>query len=242
MNEFLAGPGYVMDGFRLILRPGVRLYVFVPLLINSLLFAAAIVLGAGVVGDLSSQLSSQWAWAEWVVWLLWPLFIAVVLLVGFFFFSVIANLLGAPFNGFLSEAVERSLTGTAPPGSGLALAAEIAASLRTEAGKFLYFGSRAVPLLLLFVIPFVQVTAPFLWMLFGAWTMALEYLEYPLNNHGRLFPEVRALLRQRRGLALGFGSAVLLLTLIPVLNFIAMPVAVAGATKLCVERLRPVPA
>ena len=82
----------------------------------------------------------------------------------------------------------------------------------------------------------------FLWVLLGAWMMALEYLEYPLNNHGRLFPEVRALLRQRRGLALGFGGAVLLLTLIPVLNFVAMPVAVAGATRLCVERLRPGPA
>jgi CysZ protein len=242
VTEFFAGPGYVMDGFRLILRPGVRLYVFVPLLINALLFAGAIVFGAGAVGDLSSQLSAQWAWAEWVVWLLWPLFIAVVLLVGFFFFSVIANLLGAPFNGFLSEAVERSLTGAAPPGSGLTLPGEIAAALRTEAGKFLYFGSRAVPFLLLFLIPFVQVVAPFLWVLLGAWMMALEYLEYPLNNHGRLFPEVRTLLRQRRGLALGFGGAVLLLTLIPVLNFVAMPVAVAGATKLCVERLRPVPA
>jgi CysZ protein len=232
----------VIDGFRLILRPGVRLYVFVPLLINALLFAGAIVFGAGAVGDLSSQLSSQWAWADWVVWLLWPLFIAVVLLVGFFFFSVIANLLGAPFNGFLSEAVERSLTGTAPPGSGLTLPGEIVEALRTEAGKFLYFGSRAVPLLVLFLIPFVQVVAPFLWVLLGAWMMALEYLEYPLNNHGRLFPEVRALLRQRRGLALGFGAAVLLLTLIPVLNFVAMPVAVAGATRLCVERLRPGPA
>jgi CysZ protein len=93
-----------------------------------------------------------------------------------------------------------------------------------------------------FIIPVVQVAAPFIWVVFGAWMLALEYLEYPMNNHGRLFPEVRQALRQRRGLALGFGAAVLLLTLIPVVNFIAMPVAVAGATKLWVERLRPAPA
>lgn len=242
MSEFLAGPGYVMSGFRLILRPGVRLYAFVPLLINTLLFAGAIVLGAGAIGDLSRQLSAQWAWADWIVWLLWPLFIMVVLLVGFFGFSVLANLVGAPFNGFLAAAVERSLTGSAPPGSGLGLPAEIIAALRTEAGKFLYFALRALPLLLVFIIPVVQVAAPFIWVVFGAWMLALEYLEYPMNNHGRLFPEVRQALRQRRGLALGFGAAVLLLTLIPVVNFIAMPVAVAGATKLWVERLRPAPA
>ena len=239
MSEFLAGPAYVMAGFRLILRPGVRAFVFVPLLINALLFAGAITFGADAVGDLSHRLSSQWAWAEWLTWLLWPLFIIVVLLVGFFFFSVLANLLGAPFNGFLAEAVERSLTGAAPPGSGLALPAEIAASIRTEARKVLYFAWRAVPLLLLFLVPLVQVIAPFLWVGFGAWMMAVEYLEYPMNNHGRLFPEVRATLRERRALALGFGAAVLLLTLIPVVNFIAMPVAVAGGTKLWVERLRP---
>lgn len=243
MSEFLAGPGYALSGFRLILRPGVRLYVCVPLLINALLFAAAIAFGADAVGDLSRSLSAKladsWPWLEWITWLLWPLFIIVVLLVGFFFFSVLANLLGAPFNGFLAEAVERSLTGSAPPGSGLSLPVEIAASIRTEAGKVLYFAWRAVPLLVLFLVPVLQVAAPFLWVIFGAWMMAVEYLEYPMNNHGRLFPEVRAALRQRRSLALGFGAAVLLLTLIPVVNFIAMPVAVAGGTRLWVERLRP---
>jgi len=243
MGEFLAGPAYVVAGFRLILRPGVRAFVLVPLCINALLFAAAIVLGADAVNDLSQWLSAKlaasWSWLEWITWLLWPLFIILVLLVGFFFFSVFANLLGAPFNGFLAEAVERSLTGSAPPGSGLSLPAEIAAALRTEAGKLLYFAWRAVPLLVLFFIPILNVAAPFLWVLFGAWMMAVEYLEYPMNNHGRLFPEVRAALRERRGLALGFGAAVLLLTLIPVVNFIAMPVAVAGGTKLWVERLRP---
>jgi CysZ protein len=99
-----------------------------------------------------------------------------------------------------------------------------------------------VPLLVLFLIPLVQIGAPFLWVAFGAWMMAIEYLEYPMGNHGRTFPEVRSALHAHRGLALGFGAAVLFLTLIPVVNFIAMPVAVAGGTKLWVERLRPGPA
>lgn len=238
MAEFLAGPGYALAGFRIVLRPGVRRYLLLPLLINSLLFAAAISFGAGLVGDLSRELSAQWAWAEWLVWLLWPLFIVVVLLVGFFFFSVLANLLGAPFNGFLAAAVERSLTGRSPPDSGRGLAGEIAAAARSELRKLGYFVLRAVPLLLLFLIPVVQLAAPLVWVVFGAWMLALEYLDYPMGNHGMLFPQIRAELRRRRGLALGFGAAVLLLTLIPVVNFIAMPVAVAGATRLWVERLR----
>ena len=74
-----------------------------------------------------------------------------------------------------------------------------------------------------------------MWLLFSAWMLALEYLDYPLSNHGRLFPHYRGALRQRRWLALGFGGAVLLLTLVPLLNFIVMPAAVAGATALAVK-------
>jgi CysZ protein len=38
--------------------------------------------------------------------------------------------------------------------------------------------------------------------------------------------------------AFGFGGAALVLTLIPVVNFIAVPTAVAGATALWVGELR----
>ena len=38
-------------------------------------------------------------------------------------------------------------------------------------------------------------------------------------------------------LSLGFGGAVMLATLIPLFNFLVMPVAVAGATALRVEQI-----
>jgi len=239
MKDFVSAAACVFGAFPLLLRPGVRRYVLVPLAVNVLLFASAIAWGAATVGDLADRLSARWGWAEWLVWLLWPLFIAVVLLVSFFLFSVIANLLAAPFNGFLAAAVERSLTGRAPEDSGRTLLAELAAGLRAEAIKFRYFLARAIPLLLLFLIPVVHMAAPAVWALFGAWMLALEYLDYPMGNRGLLFPETRAALGRRRGLALGFGAAVLLLTLVPVINFVAMPVAVAAATRLWVEHLGP---
>jgi CysZ protein len=39
--------------------------------------------------------------------------------------------------------------------------------------------------------------------------------------------------------ALGFGATVMVFTTIPVLNLVAMPVAVAGATALYVNELAP---
>jgi CysZ protein len=98
-----------------------------------------------------------------------------------------------------------------------------------------YFLIRAVPLLLLFLIPGVNIFAPVLWMAFSAWMLALEYADYPMGNHGLLFSEQRLKLREKRLTILGFGGAVLLLTLIPAVNFVAVPTAVAGATVMWVE-------
>jgi CysZ protein len=56
-----------------------------------------------------------------------------------------------------------------------------------------YLATRALPLLILSVIPGINVVAPFLWALFRAWGMALEYMAYPLENEGVLFAEQQQL-------------------------------------------------
>ena len=240
MREFLQGMGYILRGVKLLARPGIRLFVLVPLLINTLLFTGVIVYGAELISDMIRHLSQQWSWLDWIGWLLWPLFVIVVLTIVFFCFSIIANLIGAPFNGFLAAAVEARISGTRPAGNeGMSgLLREIIEAVKAEAVKFVYFLIRAIPLLILFLIPMVNVVAPAVWILFGAWMMALEYLDFPMSNHGKLFPEIRQTLGQHRALAVGFGLGALLMTMIPVINFIAMPAAVAGATSLWLERIK----
>lgn len=242
MVQFLAGLRHLLAGFHIIMEPRIRLYMLIPLAVNTLLFAGAFAYGASLLRDLIHWLSAQWGWLEWLAWLLWPLFVVIALTVMFVCFSTVANLIASPFNGFLAAAVEEALAGTSPRAagaSGRTLALEIRDALFAEGRKFLYFGVRALPLLLLFFIPLVQLAAPFVWILFGAWMLALEYLDYPLGNRGMLFPEVRKIIAARKSLTLGFGLGVLVLTLIPVLNFVAMPVAVAGATRLVVKELIP---
>jgi len=207
------------------------------LLVNALLFAGVIYYGAHQLGRLIDFLYSLWAWTEWFSWLLWPLFIIIILTVVFFCFSILANLIAAPFNGYLAEAVERNLTGkNTIVSSDLAkFPAEFIAALKSESKKFLYFIVRAIPLLLLLAIPLV---GPAVWFLFGAWMLALEYLEFPLSNNGLLFPQIRETLASRRQLTFGFGMGVMFITILPIVNFIAMPVAVAGATKLWTDCIK----
>ena len=77
---------------------------------------------------------------------------------------------------------------------------------------------------------------PFLLFAFGAWVSALEYLDYPLGNHGARFADVRRQADNRRLGALGLGAPVAFVSAIPLLNLIVMPAAVARATALWLDR------
>jgi len=227
-------------GLQLIFRPGLRRYVIVPLAVNTLLFAILIAYGATQFADLVDwMLSPLPHWLDWLRYVLWPLFALVTLLAVFFGFSLVANLIGAPFNGMLAEAVERQLTGraVAQDGDWKRVLRDVVPAILNEIRKIVYMLLRIVPLGLLFFIPVVNLAAPFLWAAFSAWMLAVEYADYPMGNHGLGFGVQRQRLRRRRGLALGFGGATLLATMTPVLNFLVMPAAVAGATILWVENL-----
>jgi CysZ protein len=92
-------------------------------------------------------------------------------------------------------------------------------------------------LILAFVVP---VIGPLLWFLFSAWMLTLEYADFPMGNHGLKFRQMRSTLRRRGLLSFGFGATTAALTAIPVVNFIVMPAAVAGATLMWVRELNSV--
>jgi CysZ protein len=115
---------------------------------------------------------------------------------------------------------------------------QLVPTLIDEAKKLLFALFLAIPFLLLFLIPGINLAAPALWFLYTAWILALEYSDYPMGNNGLEFREIRARLRRKRVLSLGFGAAAAGLTMIPVLNFIIMPSAVAGATAMWVGEHR----
>ncbi len=247
LSDFLKGFAYLPKGLKLIGQPHLRRFVLIPLAINCLLFTIGIFVGAHYFGDLMSSwlpedmAASLPSWLSWLSGLvhvvesiLWVIFAAVVLVVLFFCFTVVANLIGAPFNGLLSEAVEAHLTGQKVEQSSdfKTLAGQIFKSIGSEIRKILYFVLCAIPLVILFWVPGIQI----LWLVYGAWMLAIEYVDYPMGNHDLMFSEQRHKLRQQRFLSLGFGSAVLIMTLIPVVNFFAMPAAVAGVTALWLDK------
>lgn len=223
-----AGAAYLLRGLLMLRLPALRLFVWMPLLINLVVFSLAIWLGIHYFAIALDWLIPQWL--NWLRWLLWPVFSVILSGLAFFSFTVIANVIAAPFYGPLANKVLELQGVELSGGSGERLFASFVADFGSEFRRLRYFAMRALPLLVASAIPGVNLIAGFLWLLFGAWSLSLEYMAYPLEAHSIRFPEQREMARANRMEALGFGFAVLFGLSIPVLNILIPPAAVVGAT------------
>lgn len=233
-----SGAGYFFKGFELINKKGIRRFVFVPLTINLILFSIAFYFMYLQLENYMNLLN-DWlpSWLEWLSILLWPLAVVSVLILFSFIFSTAANWLAAPFNGLLSEKVEALLTGKPIAGGGfIDIIKDIPRTLGREWRKLMYYVPRAIGFfLLMWILP---VVGQVIWFLFVAWMMAIQYKDYPFDNHKIPFHIMKASLRQHKGLSYSFGITVAVFTMIPIVNLIVMPVAICGATAIWVDHYR----
>ncbi len=238
MNNFINGFRYVLSGFSWICRPKIRRFVYIPLIVNTILLILAFILLSKYapiwVAQLLGEKSDWWVMFQWTYDMLIPIltlitYVSFGLLV-YFSFSSLANLLASPFNAQLSKAVEQRLAGQEISYTEMPLIKEIFISIRSELAKTIRFIFIAILLLISLLIPGVNLFFPLMWFVFMAYTLSLQYIDYPMANHQYFYREQRQLLKKHRATRLGFGSAANLLLFIPFVNFLAMPVCVCGAT------------
>ncbi|MED5524267.1 MAG: sulfate transporter CysZ [Pseudomonadota bacterium] len=242
MANPVSGAQYLMRGFSLIREKGLRRFVLIPLLVNLVLFVAAFSWLTYRIKDMVNWVLSYLPnWLDWLEYLIWPLAILSVLVVFSYLFSAIANWIAAPFNGLLAERVELKLTGEPLPDTGmLDIVKDMPRLFGREWAKLKYYLPRAIGFLLLFLVPVVgQTLGAALWFFFTAWMMAIQYLDYPFDNHKIPFEDMKLALKYQRSASFSFGILATLLAMVPILNLIVMPVAVCGATAMWVERFRP---
>ena len=239
ISDVTIGIQALARGTGLLNKPGVRIYVIVPLAINLLLFSALIWYGYSLfVPFVEWMMSFVPGFLDFLEWFIWIFFGTLAALTVFFSFTPLANIVAAPFNALMSEKIEIYLTGKAPS-SNVSFAKMALDAIGSQLRKLVYILLWALGLFLISLIPVINLIAPVLWVIFGSWLLSLEYFDYPMGNHDLVFDEEKRQLRERRGIALGFGGGVMVLTSIPIVNFITMPVAVAGATLLWVEQFQP---
>ncbi|MFT0212336.1 sulfate transporter CysZ [Pseudomonas sp. F1_0610] len=236
--KVLTGPQYLQEGFNIIRQPGMRRFVIAPILINLLVFAGLIYYSiTRVHGWIDSMISWLPDWLSWLQFILWILVVALMVLIFLFTFTMLCSIIAAPFYGLLAEKVEVYVRGEDhfPPFSWGEFSAMIPRTIGREMRKLGYFLPRALGLLVLSFIPGVNIVAAPLWLLFNIWSMAIQYIDYPADNNKVSWPEMLNWLQTKRMTSLSFGGITYLLLMVPILNLIVMPAAVAGGTVLWIR-------
>jgi CysZ protein len=256
---FIKGLKYFLAGFVLILKPSIRVRVIIPLLINVVLLFSIYYIYYYLwlyfsIEFLFTYLTETFSYLEklfdnnffkLIIWaFIYPLFIflaAVVFLFTFLFVVplFIGTLIVWPFNSLLAKTVEEYLTGEKLQIASEPLLTTFFNFIKWKLTRLWYYLKWYIMLMIIsvpiFWFPLVNMIPLMLWFLFIAWSVTLEYSEYTFSNHNYNFFEQRKLLVKKRILSLGFGSGIIIIMFIPLVNFLIMPVAVAGATYMWVE-------
>lgn len=234
---------YFFQGFRLLIHPSVRVWVLLPLLLNTLLFVGITWFAIDQFSTVLERLTG-WLpdWLGFISTFLWGLFAALLIVIYGYTFTIVANVLASPFYGVLAERTQQVLSSeiNVAPLSWLAMRQIAWRAFVRELQKLLYFLPRIIGIFILCFalsfIPALNLLPPFIAFAWGAWSLALQFLDYPADNNQMTFKQLRQRQKSNRRPSMAFGSLVLLGTSVPVLNLVVLPAAVTGATALWLQR------
>jgi CysZ protein len=245
-NSTTQGFHYAIQGFRSLLLPKLRGYLIWPLIINILIFGVFFGYGLHFLWVKLTVHFSLPNWLQWLNSLFFAIKLSLITIIATFFLGIFtilatmgANLIGAPFNGLLSEAFSKEIAKSKPPAQSFGKL--MLNTIKREMTKFLYFLPRMLGAFILasalYFVPVLNILSPVLLYWFGAWMMAIQYLDYPADNYHIPFEDFLTIIKQEKPLCLGFGLTISLLASIPFANFIVMPAAVLGATAIWHDKL-----
>ena len=226
-------------------KPGLIRYwgipIFVTLLAIGGIFWGSFAVHAAIVDAIWTAPTSAGFWAgvarffhsvlEWIVAI-------TVALGGLVVLSLVTNVIAAPFNDALSEAVERLETGK--EGTKFSLRVMFRDLVRTvglELTKLALYVAIMGPLFLLSLL--LPAVGQILYSVFGfivtAIYFAIDYIDWPASRRNRGLRYRFSVLRRNFWPMFGFGTGVWLFLFVPFVNLLFMPAAVAGGTLLFLE-------
>jgi CysZ protein len=238
----LAGAGDVLRGIGLFLgTPGVRLLGILPVLLAGLVVLTLLGLLVAYLDQLADAITpfaDRWdestrSLVRVGAGLALLLGSTAVLVVSF---TVIAQIIGQPFYERISDRIEHQL-GAPPAGAD---APWWRTFPRASLESLLLLGltlACTAPLFVLGLFPVLgQTVVPVVQALVAGFFLAVELLAIPLERRGLHLAARLRFVWRHRAQTLGFGVTAFLLFLVPLMNILAMPGAVVGATML-VRRL-----
>ena len=173
-------------------------------------------------------------WYYYVLIVLWWIFrillYPLLVVVAYFLTMMLAGIVASPFNDALSERAEAVFMGDFVKGE--------------EGWKALVVGgvkgilaaaATTIPrVILMILLGLIPGAGPILAAVVGAYFIALEYTDTALTRRRYGTRQKMRTIWKHRRIAMGFGLGANMLLVIPLLNFLSMPIAVIGGTALAI--------
>jgi CysZ protein len=239
VGDFFVGVSFVFRGLGMYGRsPGLMLLGLLPAVIAFAVLAVglvALVMWDANLVDALTPYANSWSTDlrdlfRTVVGLM---LIAAWLLLSVLVYTALTLIIGEPFYEAISKRVDDNLGGVPGGDIDVSFWRSMPRSI-VETGRTLTITVLGgLVIFLIGLIPVAgEVAGAIMFGALGGWALALELTAVPFERRGKYLRHRRHLLRQRRSMALGFGVTAFVLFLVPGLDILLMPAAVAGATLL----------
>lgn len=226
MSNFFFGMASCWRGLNIAYQSEYRRWLLLIIAINLVLMVAISTYCVELGTSWSQQDQSPWFFSIWGNWLglgLDLLLLAALGLLGFYSASAIFS---GPLLSFLCQQHLSSLGLFDPQQDQHSLITNIALSLKREVQKLIYFTPRWLAVIALSFVPLVNI---YVWLVWGSRLVAMQYVDYPLDQRGYDFAEAKPHLRQHRNLYWGMGLTLQVVLLIPIFNVFLIPGAIIAA-------------
>jgi CysZ protein len=164
--------------------------------------------------------------------------IASFLLIAFYVFTVIGNIIASPFNAALSEKTEELIIGASKgtPGGLKMIMKDISHSIGVEIKRLLFFIIWFIPIFLINFIPVIGQVIYFVMMLFyTGYALNFTFMDYSLDRRYKSFREKNRIIFSNKSRMMGFGMICFFIGMIPILNLFLIPVCVIAGTLMFIN-------
>ena len=241
IKDFIAGATAYAKAFSDISRFGLWGYVFVPGLISLLLgfgiFRTAWKVSDDIGGWLISWYPFEWG-SEWLLKVANVFGGIFVIAIGLILFKHIVMAVASPFMSFLSEKVEKKITGgTAQSPNLQMILSDLIRGIRLAIRNIIreLFFTFLIFILGLILSPLAPLTV-FLIFFVQAFYAGFGNMDYTMERYFRVNGSVQ-FVRRHKGLALGNGTIFMLLLFTGIGFLIALPLGTVAATTETLKRI-----
>lgn len=240
IQSFMVGFRYPFRAVRFVFdHPPLWKYILFPFLINVVVFAAGFLYFLAKLDRLLTFIPKSEGWYFGVLYYAVAVILVLTfIIIAFYAFTIIGNIIASPFNSALSEKTEALMNSSAAASASgvIALFKDVAHSVGTEIKRLLYFLFWLFPLLLINFIPVIGQVLYFILMFFyTCYALTFSFMDYSLDRRFRSFRQKNKIIFSDKARMTGFGTVCFMIGLIPVLNLFLIPVCVIGATMMFVN-------